>query len=295
MSIAIATPYGTIGSALTRSLLDAGEDLILLPHDPDKLDADVRDRATVRPVDLADADATAEATRGADALFWLSPPGLHTPTWRAWYETLGRSAAHAVEANGIGHVVNLSSQGAHNAEGLGPVSGLHRVEAALDATAAAVVHLRPGFFMENFLAQADAIRNAGAVFFPAPPTTTTAMIATADIADAAAGLLRDRSWSGRRVLGLHGPRDYTYDEAAAVLSGALGREIRVQQVPAEGVVEQFEGYGASRDWARGMAELYARIGDPAYYGDAEPRTDETTTPTTLRDWTEAVLRPALAA
>ncbi len=294
MPIAITSPNGTIGSRLTRLLLDAGEDLILLPHSPGKLDGEVRERATVRAVNLEDADATAEATQGADALFWLSPPAMHTPSLSAWYETLGRSAARAVTANGIGHVVNLSSQGAHQAEGLGPVSGLHTVEQAIDGTDAAVVHLRPGFFMENFLAQLDGIRSAGAVFFPAPPTTTTAMIATRDIAEAAAPLLRDRTWSGRRVLGLHGPRDYTYDEAARVLSDVLGREVRVQQVPVEGVIGQFKGFGASDDWARGMAELYSRIGHPDYYAGTEPRTDETTTPTTLRDWAERALRPALA-
>ena len=295
MSIAIATPYGNIGGRITRHLLDAGEDLILLPHDASKLDEAVRDRATVRPVSLEDADGVAEATRGADALFWLSPHGMHTPSLRGWYETLGRSATHAIRENGISHVVNLSSQGAHQSEGLGPVSGLARVEELIDESDAAVVHLRPGFFMENFFAQLDAIRDAGALFFPTSPDTETAMIATRDIADVAADLLRDRSWSGRRVLGLHGPRDYTYNEAAGVLADVLDREVRVQQVPVEGVVGQFKGYGASDDWARGMAELYSRIGDPEYYADTEPRTGETTTPTTLRAFAEQALRPALNA
>lgn len=295
MPIAIATPYGHIGARLTRLLLDAGEDLILLPHDPEKLDADMRERATVRPVALEDADATAEATRGADALFWLSPPGLHSPSHREWYRQLGRSAAHAVTENGIGHVVNLSSQGAQNAEGMGPVSGLHDVERALDRTEAAVTHLRPGFFMENFVEQRDAIEQAGAVFFPAPPSTTVPMIATRDIADVAARLLRDRSWSGHRILGLHGPRDYSYAEAASIIGDVLGREVRAQQVPKEAVVEQLKGYGANEDWARGLAELYARIGDDAFLAGTEPRTDETTTPTTLRQFAKDTLRPALVA
>ena len=294
MPIAIATPYGHIGRRLTSLLLDAGEDLLLLPHDPDKLDADVRDRTTVRPVELEDADALVEATRGADALFWLSPPGMHTPAHRDWYRQLGRAAAHAVEANGIGHVVNLSSQGAHNADGMGPVSGLHDVEQALNATDAAVTHLRPGFFMENFAEQRDAIENAGAVFVPAPPSTTIPMIATRDIADAAARVLRDRSWSGKRVLGLHGPRDYSYEEAASIIGDVLGREVRAQQVPREAVVEQFQGYGVNDDWARSLAELYANIGNEAFLDGTEPRTAETTTPTTLRQFAEDTLRPALA-
>jgi uncharacterized protein YbjT (DUF2867 family) len=293
MPIAIATPYGHIGGRLTALLLDAGEDLILLPHNPDKLDADVRDRTTVRPVELEDAEALAEATRGADALFWLSPPGMHTSSHREWYRQLGRAAAHAVEANGIGHVVNLSSQGAQNADGMGPVSGLHDVEQALNSTDAAVAHLRPGFFMENFIEQRDAIENAGAVFFPAPPSTSVPMIATRDIADAAARLLRDRSWNGHHIVGLHGPRNYSYEEAATIIGGVLDRDLHAQQVPKEAVVEQFQGYGANDDWARGLAELYANIGSEAFLDGTEPRTAETTTPTTLRQFAEDTLRPAL--
>ena len=296
MSIVIATPTGHIGSRLVRRLLDAGERLVLLARDPRKLDAAVRERVTVRQGALQDAAFVREATAGADALFWLTPSHEASPDVWGWYRQMGASAAGAVEG-GVRHVVTLSSQGAHHREGLGPVSGLRMVEDAVTAAAeragAAVRHLRPGFFFENFAAQLGPIREAGAVFFPAPTDWPIAMIATEDIAERAAALLRDRTWSGTGVVPLHGPRDYTYAEAAAALSDALGRPVRAQQVPREAVVEQLKGFGATDAWAQELATLYARIGDPAFFGDAEPRTAASTTPTRLADWAARTLRPAL--
>lgn len=294
MSIVITTPTGHIGSALVLHLLDAGRsDLVLLVRDASRLADEVRARVATREGVLQDADFVRTATEGADALFWLSPPDPSSPSLFGWYEALGASASGAVRANGIGHVVDLSSEGAQDRDAYGPVSGLGRVEAALEATEAAVRHLRPTFFFENFGAQAAAIRDAGAVFFPVPTTRQTGMIATADIARRAADLLLDLGWSGTEVVGLHGPRDLSYDEAAAALADALGRDVRAQEVPPEALAGQLAASGASPDWVDGFVRLYTSIGAPGYR--AEPRTAETTTPTELADWARTSLRPALEA
>ena len=294
MPIAIATPTGHIGGEITRLLLERGADLVLLARKPERLPEDVRARTDVRRGTLQDADFVREATQGADALFWLTPVDFSVPP-DEWFKTIGGSAARAVEANGIARVVNLSSHGAHNREGLGPVSGLRTVEEALNATGADVRHLRPGFFMENFMAQLEPIRHAGAVFFPAPPATRQPMIATRDIAARAAELLFDRSWTGKEVVGLHGPEDLTYAEAAATLGDVLGRPVEAQEVPREAVEEQMRGLGATDAWARSLGELYSRIGRAPYFDGAEPRAPDSTTPTTLADFARTSIRPALEA
>ncbi len=294
VSIALTTPTGHIGSAIVRHLLDAGrDDLILLVRDATKLPADVRGRVETREGVLQDAGFVREATAGADALFWLSPNDWTAPVLTDWYDALAASASGAVEANRIGRVVHLSSEGAQDRVGLGPVSGLGRIEEALDATGAAVRHLRPTFFMENFAEQLGAIAHTGAVYFPAPPETTTGMIATRDIAERAAGLLADPSWSGRVVVALHGPADRSYADAAAVIGQALGRDVAAVEVPADALVAQFVGMGASPDYAAGLVRLYQRIGSEGYA--LEPRTGETTTPTTLEAYVADTLRPAFAA
>ena len=294
MSLVITTPTGHIGSAATRHLLDAGrDDLVLLVRDAAKLPADVRERVETREGALQDAAFVREATAGTEALLWISPGDFTTPDLYAWFETLGAAAAGAVRANGIGHVVHLSSDGAQKRSGHGPVSGVGRIEDALDATGAAVRHLRPTFFMENFEHQLGAIAGAGAVFFPQPPDTSTGMIATRDIAAVAAELLLDLSWRGQEVVTLLGPRNYTYAEAAAVLAAGLGRDIRAEQVPAEAVAQQYAGMGATPAWAQGFVDLYTNVGLPGYADTS--RTAATTTPTTLDTYVADTLRPMIDA
>ena len=294
MPLAITTPTGHIGSALVRRLLDAGRtDLRLLLRDASRLDADVREAVETREGVLQDAETVRAATEGVDALFWLSPNDWTTDSLFGWYEALGRSAANAVEANGIGHVVDLSSEGAQDRDGHGPVSGLGRIEDALNATDAAVRHLRPGFFFENFEAQIPAIQNAGAVFFPMPPSTTTGMIATADIAARAADFLLDLSWSGTDTVLLQGPRDLSYAEAAEILTDALGRDVGARQVPPDALGQQLAGMGATPEWVDGMVTLYTSIGTEDYSDQA--RTPASTTPTELGDWARRSLRPMLDA
>ncbi|MEM6336019.1 MAG: NAD(P)H-binding protein [Bacteroidota bacterium] len=278
MTIAVATPTGNIGQVLVRQLLTRNANLVLLARKPDALPADVRGQVRVEQGELQDAAYLQEATAGADALFWLTPANYATPSMADWYDALIASATNAVTKNGIGRVVNLSSQGAHRLEGLGPVSGLGRVENAFDETDADVVHLRPGFFMENLLGQLDAVRHTGAMYYPSRTDVPVAMVATQDIAVVAADWLMDTTWSGRHVAGIHGPRDLSYDEAAQLVGETLGVPARAQQVPVEATVEQLQQF-ASPDWAKHLGDLYSNIATEDY--SAEPRTEATTTPTTL--------------
>ena len=73
MRIVVTTPTGNIGSRVVQLLLQAGVRPTLLARDPARLDPAVLERADIVRTDLADSDAVVQATRGADALFWLAP------------------------------------------------------------------------------------------------------------------------------------------------------------------------------------------------------------------------------
>lgn len=293
MPIAITTPTGHIGSRLTRRLFDAGEDLTLLVRHPEKLPADIRAKARIETGDLSDAAFVARATEGADALFWLTFVPFSSPDPRGAASHLASVAAGAVRANRIPHVVNLSSFGAHHATGYGPVSNLQLVENALNDAGENVLHLRPGSFMENFLLHVPTIRSAGSIFAPSAGNVSVPTVATRDIGDVAAESLLDRSWTGRRCRGVHGPTDLTGDQATAILSEVLGRPIHHVQVSPEQTQEAFVEMGASLAFADAYVEMYQGFAhDPV---PAEPRSPETTTPTTLAEWAGEVLKPLVTA
>lgn len=293
MSIVVTTPTGNIGSVVVDRLLAAGRtDVAVIARNPDRLSESVRGRVKVYAGDVTDAASVRKATEGAEALFWLTPPNFGAHDWKAFYEQVAVVAADAVKANGIPYVVDVSSGGADRASGWGPVSYLQIIENALAATGANVLHLRPGFFYENFLMQVEPMAATGKVYYGVPAETVYPMIATRDIGEAAARKLLARDWSGVSILGLHGPAEQpSFAGAARILGEAIGRPVEYVQVPLEAVKGQVMQSGGSASVAEAYAELVAALGRGEQ--PAEARTPETTTPTTLRQWAEEVLRPAV--
>lgn len=290
MKIAITTPTGNIGGQLVRLLLDAGADLTLLLRNPDKLEASVRERVRVKQGTQEDGEFVRRATEGAEALFWVTPSDTTISDLRGWYDRMGENAAAAVRANRIPYVVHISSAGAQ-LPNAGPVSGLGVVERYLNGTDANITHLRPGFFMENTLMQLDAIRHQNAIFQPEAGDIPFPHIATRDIAAVAAELLRRRDWSGKRIRGLHGPADLTFNEVAKALSEATGRSIAYVALPPEEARQAFLGLGLSPAFTQGYLDMAHSLAQPGAV--AEPRTSETTTPTTYYQWGSEVLKPLL--
>lgn len=291
MSIVIATPTGNIGHVVVQRLLEAGESLTVLARNPDKLPDSVRSKVTVQQGSLMDAAFVANASKGAEALFWLTPSDLTVTDVRGYYETIAGSVSGAIRENRIPYVVNLSSAGAHLEKGTGPIALLGIIEKAIDAVAENVLHLRPSYFFENFLTQIEPIRTANTIFNPVRPEATLPMIATRDIAEAAASHLLSRDGSGHQIHGLHGPVDLSFAEATSLIGEAIGRPLSYVPISPEQMRETLLSFGASPE----IADLYLEM-EAAFDSGltvAEPRTPETTTPTTITQWAREVLRPAV--
>ena len=175
MKIAVNTPTGHVGSVVVDYLLDFGGDISVnvLGRRPDGLRKFVARGAEMFIGSLDDVEYLTNATRDADALFWVTPPCYGSDDLRGFQNRLGKAAATAVRANHIPRVVNLSSIGAQFASGIGPISGLHDVEHWLDDAATDITHLRPGFFFENLLWQLDSIKNFGKIFLPISARSAT--------------------------------------------------------------------------------------------------------------------------
>jgi uncharacterized protein YbjT (DUF2867 family) len=291
MSIMITTPAGHIGSRVLQQLLKAGADVSVIVRHPEKLSDSVRSRVKVHQGSLADAGFVTKAFKGASAVLWLTPPDYTQPDVAAYHAEMGSVAATAIKANKVPRVVNISSAGAHLGNA-GPISGLGIVERKLNEVAENIVHLRPSFFMENFLNQIGPIKGEGAVYDLVPPDKPYPIVAVQDIGDVAAGLLSDTKWSGRSIRGLHGPADLSYAEAAKILGDSIGKPVNYVQITPEQAYQAFLGMGASPGFAKGLIEMYQAVSQPGAI--AESRTPQTTTPTTMREWADTVFRLAYA-
>ncbi len=293
MRIAVTTPTGNIGKVVTNYLLDAGAQVTLLVRNPEKVKEFADRGATVFQGLQDDKDFVTRATQGVDALFWLTPPDYLSTDFRKHYNRIGQAGAAAIRANRIPRVVHLSGAGAHIASGTGPGTGLHDAEHLLDQVVTHCTHLRPFYFFENYFWQLESIKGHGRVFLPVSGSTRIAMVATRDIALVAALRLLDHTWTGRTVQGLHGPADVSFDEAAIAIGRGLDRPVVHVRVPEEQARQALRAGGLSEYVAEMVLELYRAI-ESGRLRPAEPRTAETTTPTTLEQFSRAVLKPLVS-
>ena len=293
MRIAITGPTGHIGNKIVQILQDmGGNELVLLARNPDKLTTERARGATVIQGDLEDSNFVKRATHNVDSLFWMIPPKPDETAFRGYVRKLSENAAYAIRSNKIKRVVFLSSIGAHLGEGCGPVSGLHDAEHILRQAAWNITILRPAYFMENFLMSLESISELGALYLPISGSTSFPMIATKDIAEVAAKALSEINWAGLRIMSLHGPRDYTFEEAARIIGEKIGREVRFIQVSPD----QTEAFLISKGVSGHMADLYLQMYhaiDTGYMKDEVPRGPQTTTPTTLEEFAGEFIVPAI--
>lgn len=297
MRIAISTATGHIGRCVTQRLQDEGwTDLVLLTWSPEKMDSYRQRGAHVIGGNLFDADYVIRATEGVDAMLWASPWPYASTAPADDIRRLAHHAASAMEVNGISRVVHISDLGARRADRVGPMNAVRDAEEILDLTDAAVTHLRPGYLMENFLMAAGSIGTLDSFFLNVSPLVRTPMIAAADVAEVAAGMLADDTWSGipRRVFELHGPTDLSFDEAARQIGKALGRNIRFTRVSRETAIETMVEAGMSTEYATLMAELYTAI-DTGWYAPAQMRSEASQTRTTFESFIRDELMPAIEA
>jgi uncharacterized protein YbjT (DUF2867 family) len=292
MSIVITTPTGNIGSRALQQLLKAGAEVACIVRQPEKLSESIRSRIKVHQGSLSDAALVSKAFQGARAVLWVTPSDFAVPDVAAYHREMGAIAASAIRENNVPYVVNISSVGAQ-LENAGPVSGVGNVERLLNEVAENAIHLRPGFFMENFLLELESIKRDGTVHYPFPGDRAFPMIATRDIGDSAAELLLKTDWSGSQIRGLHGPADMTFANAAKILGDSIGKTVKHVQISPDQAYQAILGLGASSGFAKAYVELHQALAQPCAV--AELRTRGTTTPTTLREWSDTVLRPLLAS
>jgi uncharacterized protein YbjT (DUF2867 family) len=115
--------------------------------------------------------------------------------------------------------------------------------------------------------------------------------ATRDIAAVAARLLLDHSWSGQSSVAVLGPADLSFNDMGQIMSEVLERPVRFQQIPFEAYKAGLIEGGMSDAMAQGMVDMAAAKNEGL--DNAEPRTPQSTTSTSFRQWCEEVLKPAV--
>ena len=140
--------------------------------------------------------------------------------------------------------------------------------------------------MENFFFSLDLIRNQNINGSALRGDLALPMIATRDIAEAAAQLLLRLDFSGHSTRELLGHQDLSMEEATRILGKAIGKEdLGYVQFPYEQAEQAMVAMGLSHDVARSLNEMDRAMNEERVR-PLEKRSAANTTPTSFEQFAE---------
>jgi uncharacterized protein YbjT (DUF2867 family) len=290
MKILITNPTGKIGRRIVPELLAPEFSVRVIARDPARLPEEIRQQVEIVRGSADDASLLRHALDGVEALFWCVPTeSLQERNVERHYERFACAAWEAVRRAGTPRVVTISAIGKGLARNAGATSGLHAMEDILNESGAAIRHVRCAWFMENFLQRAISIYRQGLIYYPMPGHIPIPMAAATDIADVALKWLVRQDWNDIQGIAVHGPEDFSFGQAAAIIERTLERPVRYHEASPNHYVQTLVGFGTSSGYAQAQIEMFSQLAQGI--ARAEPRTFESTTATTLRAWAERELLP----
>jgi uncharacterized protein YbjT (DUF2867 family) len=218
MKYVITGSTGHISKPITAALVKAGHEVTVITSKHDRLKEIEPLGAKAAVGSVEDTAFLTKAFNGAYAVYTMVPPVNEVQDWKAYIGQVGQHYAEAIKNNKIKYVVNLSSIGAHMPDGCGPVSGLYRSEAALNALDDVnIKHLRPASFYYNLFAQIGLIKNMGVMGGNyAYSSKKYPLVDTGDIAIVAIDELLTLGFTGHSVQYIASDEVGTDDIAAAI-------------------------------------------------------------------------------
>ena len=293
--IVVTAPTGRIGRQVLENLLRSGEPVRVIVRDPSRLPARARGRAEIVQGSHGDADVVDRAFASADAVFWLVPPDPHADSVEAAYVDFTRPACDAFKRQQVQRVVGISAlgRGTAVARHAGLVTASLAIDDLIANSGVSYRALTMPSFMDNLLRQVESIKNRGVFVTPIAGDRKLPACATRDIALVAARLLLDHSWSGAGHVAVLGPEDLSFNDMAQIMSEVLGKPVRYQQIPAQALKDRLTGTGMSDAMAQGTVDMM--VAKNQGLDNAEPRTRQSTTPTSFRQWCHDVLKPTVLA
>lgn len=287
--ITIFGASGHTGGAAASYLLATGKKVRVVGRHADKLARFTQAGAESAVGDVEDAAFIRKALTGAKAAYVLIPPNMATDDFRAYQQRLVSAYAEAIEATGVGHVVLLSSIGAHHREGTGPIVALHDFEERLKKiTNLNALFLRAGFFMENVLMGMGQVKAQGIYSGTMPADAGVAMIASNDIGTYAGSRLDRLDFAGKSVAHLIGPKAVSQTELVSILSKVLGKPVRYQQISLDDMEKGMRQAGMNPS----VVDVYMEMARGAAKGLVAPEEggNVVPAPTTFETFAEQTLK-----
>lgn len=254
---AVLGANGRAGGEVARALIDRGETVRVVLRHREQGKIWAARGAEIAVASIEDADATAAALTGVSAAFLLNPPPVSGDPF-ARTADLGTALAAAAQRARLPRAIVLSSIGAQHAAGTGVIATLNRFEALLEGAAQATAFLRAGYFVETWSEVAATVVSDGLLPTFLDPDQPIPMVSTIDVGRTAADVLSE-TWTGKRVIELGGPEDWSARDVASAFARILGRPVATVPVPPEERAALLAAEGVPDEVAAALLGMYAGI------------------------------------
>jgi uncharacterized protein YbjT (DUF2867 family) len=266
-----------IGKSIVEQLKAAGHSVIEISR--------------AKGISIDDEDKLHSAFKNADGAYLMMPFDMEATDLHSREKEIAEKLSRAVEINKIPRVVCLSGANAHLK--FGTSLGAALLEDRLNIlNIPELVHLRCGFFMENFIKGMSFFQQAETGSFSTPfrPDRKTPMIATKDIAQVAATIMLGQTFHEPRERELLGAKDYSMKEATQILGSAIGMsDLTYHQASYEDALSGMIAAGLSPSFTAAVIET-AKSFNKGELWALETRSLTNTTSTTLEIFAEEVLK-----
>lgn len=245
---------GHVGRAVIDVLLEQGQEVIAVTHDPKHVD--LLQRPGVHPAlaDVTHPDSLRQVFKQGRRAFLLNPPASVEGDTDAVERRTAACILEALRETRLEKVVLASTGGARPGERLGDLNVLWELEEGVRALPIPAAINRGGYYMSNWDGQLDEVRRSGTLVSFFPEDLRVPMVAPRDLGEAAARrLLSGPDDTG--VANVEGPVRYAASDVAAAFGRALRREVALSVVPRVQWASTFRSLGFSD----AAADAYARM------------------------------------
>ena len=256
MKYTLTGSLGNISQPVAQQLIEAGHQVTIISSQAEKA-AQIKELGATPAIgQVAEIAFLTEAFKAADAVYTMVPPKYDAVDVIEYIHSIGRGYAAAIRQAGVKKVVNLSSWGADNPAGCGPVTGLYFVEQELNTLQEVdVIHLRPGYFYINLLHSIPLIKNAGILGNNYSGDTRLILVHPGDIAAVAADELSALRFIGKSFRYI-GSDQATLQHIASVLGKTIDMpELKHVAFSDEAALKGYLDMGLNENMATSLVEL----------------------------------------
>ncbi|WP_187696197.1 NmrA family NAD(P)-binding protein, partial [Xanthovirga aplysinae] len=257
---------GNIGKVVATNLLKAGKAVNVVGRNPEKLKELEALGATIISGDINHPVFLKDALKDIDAAFVMTPPFYDAEDHSETQKTVANIIGDAIEQSNLKHVVNLSSSGVENPDKFRLLAGVEQVENRLNAIKNLhVLHLRPTYFLENFLANLPIV-NQGIFGSMLEGNVSFAPVTTQDIGEYAANRLLELDFNDKNQIELRGPEQVTSSQISEKISEAIGKPLKYIQFPYQDAIKAMTDSGIFKESAaENLADLCKALNEGELY------------------------------